>query len=410
MSTSQRATVALLIICFVFLFASMTSPLLAYIMQSYPEIDQGAAMRLMTLPALVGLVVSFLVGPVATKISRKLLIVLSACCAFAYFVIFVIIGGNGPFYMLLAAAGISGICQGSAMILTTSIVGEFIEAAKRATVIALSGAVMNGGGALVNLIGGIIAAGNGGANWPYAYYLGMLYIPAIILFWIIMPDKPDTAAAGPAAPGVPEAAAKSGGLPVRAVLIIILSVVFFLCIISFMLNISIYVISEYKLGTSVESGLANSLFTILGIAAGFAFALLVKVFRKWIVFAGYALTAVGLFMLVFIHASLIGVYAGACLMGFGFNMANPYLVSRLIGITPPRLIPIAVSLQMGGANLGMFFAMDILGFLSRFAGGGMKGLFTVSAAGASICAVASIFLFVFNGRTRPQAATAISGA
>jgi MFS family permease len=403
MSTSKKAAAALLIISFVIMFASMTSPLLAYIMQSYPEVDQSTAMRILTLPALVGLFVSFAVGPIATKFNKKLLLIVSIGCSLIYFVIFAVIGGSGPFYMLLAAAGIAGLSQGSALILTSSIIGEFIEAAKRATLIAVSGAVMSGGAALVNLTGGVIAAGNGGANWPYAYYLGVLIVPAMILFWIVMPDKPDAADPGTGGFGDPGAEAGRGGIPFKAILIILLSIVFFVCVMGFLLNISIYVITEYKLGTSAQSGLANSLFTMLGIAAGFAFALLVKVFRKWIVFAGYALCAIGLFLIMYIHTSLAGVYAGTSLMGFGFGMANPYLVSQLIGITPPRLVPITVSLQMGGSNLGMFFALDILNFLGKFVGGGLQGILKACVAGASICAVLSIFLFVFSRTAQPAA-------
>ena len=405
MPTSKKAMTAVLIISFVLMFSSMTSPLLVYIMQSYSEVNPDTAMRILTLPALIALFISFAVGPIATKINKKLLLIFSSGCVLIYFAMFALIGGNGPFSMLLAAACIVGICQGSAVTLISSIIGEFIEAARRATVIALSMAVMSGGGALLSLTGGIIAAGNGGANWPYAYYLGILVIPAMILFWIIMPWKPDEAATVHG----DMAAAGSGGIPAKAILMILLAGTFFVCIASFMLNVSIYVISEYELGTSVESGLATSLFTFLGIAAGFSFALVVKIFKKWIVFAGYAITAAGLFTMVFINTSLIGIYAGACLIGFGFNLANPYLMSRIIGVTPPRLVPVAISLMAGSVNLGMFFAMDILGFLGRFIGGGLKGALTASAIIASICTVLSIFLFVFDKVKQPAALTESPG-
>ena len=89
-------------------------------------------------------------------------------------------------------------------------------------------------------------------------------------------------------------------------------------------------------------------------------------------------------------------------MGFGFNVASPYLMAQLIGITPPRLVPIAASLVMGGANLGMFFAMDILGFLGRFSGDGLNGILIMAGIIASICSVAAIFLFVFTKTGQPS--------
>jgi MFS family permease len=219
----------------------------------------------------------------------------------------------------------------------------------------------------------------------------------MILFWAIMPDKP---VAMKVSPKTGPKTAGSERIPLKAILMVLIGSVFYVCVAGFRLNVSIYVISEHELGTSVESGLATSLSTICGIAAGFAFALLLKVFKKWVVFTGYALAAVGLFIVVFVHTSLFGAYFGACLMGFGANMANPYLMGQLINVTPPRLVPVAMSLLAGGVNLGMFLTMDILGFLSRFAGGGLRGVLLIAAIGASVCTVLSIFMFALNRNTQ----------
>jgi len=226
------------------------------------------------------------------------------------------------------------------------------------------------------------------------------------LFWIIMPDKPDTVNAAPGAPKAADGRKESlfqlwRGVPAQAIRMVILGSVIFVCITGFRLNVSIYVISEHQLGTSVEAGLASSLSTVFGIAAGFTFAFLFKLFKKWIAFTGYALTAIGLFIIAFVTPSLASVYAGTCLMGFGFSMANPYLMGQIINVTPPRLVPVAISLLAGGVNLGMFLTMDILGFLGRFVGGGLKGVLVVAAIGASICTVVSIFMFVINRKVQP---------
>jgi MFS family permease len=222
----------------------------------------------------------------------------------------------------------------------------------------------------------------------------------MILFWVLMPEKPNAVKANA---GGPKAAGGRDRIPVIAILMILLASVFYICTSGFRLNVSIYVISEHNLGTSVESGLTSSLSTMFGIIAGFAFALLFKVFKKWIVFTGFAIVSVGLFIIVFVTPSLIGVYVGACMIGFGFNMANPYLMGQIVNVTPPRLVPVAISLLAGGLNLGMFLAMDILGFLGRFAGDGLKGVLMVAAIVASICTVLSIFLFAINRKAQPAA-------
>lgn len=404
MTTTRKAIIAVMIISSVLLLQSMTPPLFAYIMASYSEVAPGTAYLVLTLPALVGIVSAFAFGPLAMKFNIKWLTVIVVSCAAIYFAIFSFVGSGGPFSLLLVAAGIVGIVQGVAFSLTGTIIGMYVEEEKRATMVAISGAVLNSGAAIFNIAGGVIAAGNGGANWPQAYYMGIIIIPAIILFIFFMPKAPDAPAAGAeGAPGGAAEAAPKKAISVRGILIILFGFLVFTCNASFLLNVGVYVVDYLQIGTSAEAGLANSLFTILGIVAGLTFALWIRILKQWIVVLGIFVTAAGLFVLVFFNSSIVGIFLGSCLMGFGFNVANPFIIAQLIGEAAPRFVPLAMGLLMGAMNLGFFFAMDMLGFLAHlFSDGNLQDILLVGGIGMAVAAILTIPLFGMHKGPKPQ--------
>ena len=397
-ATSRKAVLAAMIISVVLLFGSMTPPLLAYIMYSYPG---EPVMLLLQIPAFVGMIVSFLVGPLAMRINMKWLMITAALSALVYFCIFAFVGANGPFTMLLFAAGIVGICQGAAMVLTSSIFGAYVvDPSQRANFVAISIALTNGGAAVVNIVGGIIAAGNGGANWPYAYFLGIAIIPALIVFWILMPRQPDPVEADKTGTGGPPehgagSPAPTGFIPLKAFLLIGMGTMVFLGVAVLLLNVGNYVVDELKVGTSAESGLANALFTILGVAAGFSFPLIVKFTRNMTAPIGYAICAAGLACLVFANTSIIGIFVGACLCGFGLNFAMPFVVGQVMAITPPRWIPVAVSINMGGMNMMMTFNPNIMGGASRLLNGTIESQILIGSVLVAVGVLCAIVLCVF---------------
>ena len=406
--TSRKAVLAAMIISVVLLFGSMTPPLLAYIMYSYPG---EPVMLLLQIPAFVGMIVSFLVGPLAMRVNMKWIMIVTAFSALVYFSIFSFVGANGPFTLLLFAAGIVGICQGAAMVLTSSIFGAYVaDPGQRANFVAISIALMNGGAAVINIVGGIIAAGNGGANWPYSYYLGIVILPALIIFWVLMPRQPDPVEAGTTGTGgSPEhgkgGPAPTGFIPLKAFLLIGMGTLVFLGVAVLLLNVGNYIVDELKIGTSAQSGLANALFTILGVAAGFSFPVIVKYTKNLTAPIGYAICASGLACLVFANTSIIGIFVGSCLCGFGLTFAMPFVVGQVMAITPPRWIPVAVSINMGGMNMAMTFNPNIMGGASKLLNGTIESQLLLGTGLLVFCVLCAIILFVIWKTPAPVGAS-----
>jgi hypothetical protein len=103
-------------------------------------------------------------------------------------------------------------------------------------------------------------------------------------------------------------------------------------------------------------------------------------------------------------ATLFGAFAAAFLLGWGFNIINPYSMGFIMRITPPRLAPVGISVLMAGVNMGMFVAIYALNFLSGLLGGGMKNVLLICTAGMAACTVAAFF--VYRTKTTPAAGQA----
>jgi MFS family permease len=397
MTTQKKALVAIYVMSFVMLMGGITMTTIAYIMGSYAELGPVTVQQIVSLPAIFGLISSILIGPVAMKVNKKYLYMFVAVCVIIYMAIFALVGANGPFVGLIVATIFGGIAQGTAMTLLSSLIGDFVPPEKSATYVAVGLAVMNAGGVFMNLVGGAIASGNGGANWPYTYYLGILVVPALIFFAIFMPKQPDAPAAdahaghGEGAGGPPPAAITK--FPLTNVAIGILAIFSSVCICGFMFYVSVYIVNEFQLGTSVHAGIANSLFTGAGLVTGFTYAIWAKLFKKMLIIVSFSLVALSLFIMMAITTSLAGVFIAAILLGWGFNMMNPYIMGFIIQTTPPKLIPVGISLLMVGANVGMTVAIYVLNFASSLLGGGLKNVLLVCGVGMAICTVFAGFIY-----------------
>ncbi len=399
MDTVKRAKIALIVICCVLYLQTMSSSLIAYIMQSYNNIDPTNVKLLLTIPGMIGLFVSFAVGPISMKINKKYMIIFCALCSLTYFVLFAAVGANGPFKLLILAAVFMGISQGSTRTLTTSVISDFLQPKEKASFCALTTALQNGGGAVINLIGGSIAAGNGGADWPKAYLLGLIILPAVIVFALFMPKEAvvETAAGTSAAAGEEQ---EQGFIPPKVLLVILCNTVFAIGVCSFQYNFSEYIIVTHKLGTSVEASMVNSLYLVVGLIVGVIYPVFMKLFKRFIAPVGYCIFALGVLMMITIHTNIFVVYLSTIMIGVGFNIGNPFASAFVMQITPKKWVPVAISLLFGGVNLGMFFSTYILKFFSGFLGGGVQNTLTVGCIAGLLCAACAVVLYSMDPRSK----------
>ncbi|MCL2202227.1 MAG: MFS transporter [Oscillospiraceae bacterium] len=410
MTTSKRAVLALCILGFtMYLAGGITTPSIAYIAHSYPEFSEYTVSTLITMPGIIALIVSFFVGPLVLKFNKKYLLMFSVSMTLIYFSVFSFAGGRGPLSLLMVAAGFLGIHRGAGSALVNSIIGEFVPPEKRAQTIALTGSVMQAGSGLIAIIAGWIAAGNDGADWPQAHYLGFLSIITLAVFAFLMPKRP----AAPVLPDSPEGIEQAGEkpepvfetikqgfrrIPRRVYLIMTVHCIYAVCMIAISLYTSLYVITVHELGTSVEAGLVISTMTFISVAVGMTYFVWGKLLGRWIVPVGYVLSIFGFIVKMAVTSHIAGAFIAAMIIGIGWNLTNPYVSSQVMSLSPQKMIPISISIHLGIQNLGMFLAPHFLRVAGGVFGGGVNGAYTVAIIVIPLCALAAVFLFAKKPR------------
>jgi MFS family permease len=406
MKTQTRVIIAVVLTSFfTSAYIGVTQVLLAYIMVSYPGVSATTATQLLALPALIGLFAAFGIGPLAVKISKKILLAIALSCSAAAILIFVFVGSNGPFTLLLVGAALTGLHQGSATTLIASFVSEFFDAERRATYMALSSSFIAAGMAFMSFFSGIIASMSAGVDWQYGYIPALLIIPVIIVFLIVMPKSPvqENSAGQETVEGTTKKAKSrfAGWKPFGVIMAALFMVLISIGSCAFSYNISSYIITEYELGTSAQVGIASSILTITGMVVGLSYALWAKFLKRWVATFGFLVFAAGILCLIMINTSIVGVYLGSVLMGIGVTLVTPFLMTRATMSTPPQLIPIALSLVVGMGYLTMYASPYIFAGMGLLFGEGIAGVLIGTIVVLAVGAGLSVFMY---GRKDKEAA------
>ena len=370
--------------------SNMTMGILALIMQSYPTVSPTTVSQILTTPALVGTAYAFCVGILHKKVPAKILMMLAQVCLFAYGMIFCFLGGKAPIGVLIAAAGLLGIGQGSNNTLLAIVLAEACpDESKRGGILGIVMSVMNLGGVAITTLGGMLAV-NG---WNNAYLIFFVLLITLTVQAICLPKG---AFAGAPAPVQGEKKEK-GKLPMKVWAISIHYFFFFLALYVFGTNVSEYIITTYQLGTSAEAGVASSMVTVGGIVAGAFFGAYSKVLKKATVPVLMGIAAVGLLVPIFVTTSIVAIFACGLLLGISMMGCNPYIMGYMAQITTPDQYSNALSIFAGFMNGGMCVAISVLAFMTKLLcgdGAHVPTKFIVGAALAIICFVTSFPIYM----------------
>ena len=386
---NKKNMIGIFAFCFTAMLSNITMGILAYIMQGYPDVNPTTVSQILTTPALVGTAYAFCVGILHKKIPAKYLIMLGQSCLFAYGMIFLFLGGVAPVGVLIAAAGLVGIGQGSNNTLLAIMLSEACpDENNRGGILGICMSVMNIGGVIFTNLGGILAA----ARWQNAYMAFFAVAVSMVLQFLFLPKGAFKAAPAPAV----EQKKEKSKLPLKVWLICINYFFFFLALYVYGTNVSEYIVTTYKLGTSVEAGLASSMVTVGGIFAGALFGTYSKWTKKATVPVMMGLASVGLLICCFIP-NIIMVYIAGILGGFAMSGANPYIMGYMAKITTPDQYSNALSMFSGFMNGGMCVAITVLAAITQvFFGNGadVKGKFIVGAVMCIGCVITAIPIYM----------------
>lgn len=402
MSKKQRQVMlAVNTFALVYLMYFITQVTKAYIGISYSDVPKAAVDSLLTVPNMVGLVVSFIVGPLSLKRSKVRLASAAMMCVFIYCMIFYFTGRfHAPFVCLYIGCVFAGCAQGTYAVMLNSIISAHFPGEERSDRIANYNVALNIGAVIILRLAGKIAAGHGGADWYDAYLLGFASFAGLIVF-MYMSAKADADI-----PSVrnTEAAEQTGEASMRDIPLKVFGWVvlmglghglFYISQYAFNINISSYVITEYSLGTSDQAGTATSLVRFSLVICTAIYPLFKRILGKWMIPTGYMLVGAGLGVMICMR-SLTGAYMCACIIGLGTSLAHATLFAQASRFVPVQLVPVAMSFTWGVANTGSSSAVFVLNFISGLLGGGVENNLLAGVISAGAATIAAIYMYVLR--------------
>lgn len=385
---NKKSMIGIFAFCFTAMLANITMGMLAYIMGSYPDVNPTTVSQILTTPALVGTGYAFCVGFLHKKIPAKYLLMLGQACLFGYGMIFLFLGGVAPVGVLIVAAGLVGIGQGSNNTLLAIMLAEACpDENKRGGILGICMSVMNIGGVLFTNLG----ANLGATKWQNAYMAFFAVAVSLVIQFVFL-----SKGAFVAAPAAAEQKKEKSKLPLKVWLICINYFFFFLALYVYGTNVSEYIVTTYQLGGAPEAGLASSMVTVGGIFAGALFGAYSKFTKKATVPIMMGLASAGLLICCF-FPNIYLVYLAGILGGFAMSGANPYIMGYMAKITTPDQYSNALSMFSGFMNGGMCVAITVLAAITQlFFGNGadVKGKFIVGAVMCIGCVVTAIPIYM----------------
>ncbi|WP_019850470.1 MFS transporter [Desulfitobacterium sp. PCE1] len=345
MSEKKQSLVLLAIFSFAFIAMGVgtITPAIAAIGAAFPHVGFSTLLLVSTIPSLVSIPVAIIGGSIAGKSVKYRTLVLFAALMFT-------IGGIIPYFLsnftlILVSRAFFGLGLGLIMPLNTALIFNLIPPDKQANIMGINGVVMNIGGIVLQLLGGVFAS----IQWNYsflAHAFGLITF-LITLFFLPEPKKHELPA------GTEDAPAEKLKMPVS--------------IFGWGIAFGVVTILDYPSLTNMSSVLetigANSavagivlmFMTIGGMLAGIVFG---KVFNK----IGRQTLSLGLVFFIlsqvlFAFSQSVPLFiVGEALMGIGLTLSMTSINMMAGASVHPSQTPMAMSIIVTGMNLGGFLS------------------------------------------------------
>lgn len=352
-SPGARAKAAILAVAFVVMSGNAVSPLLAGMAESFPEAGMGGVQLIMVISMLAGLVSTLAVGVLSKRLPMRAL-TLTALVLLA-------VGGLMPLALhgsigeLYVSGALMGLGQGMCIPMVQTYVARFFQGDEKSTMFGWQTTSKNVGAMVLLMGSGALAVG----SWVRAYLMFLLLVPVILIAFAGLPKgEPIASAAG---------SKSKGGVAAAAVGAIVIICLFTAGYSTQGMNLSLF-LKESALGDSVATSFAMSLTTALAAAAGLCFKPVLKALKSFVLVLAALLVALGM-ALTALASSMVLVYAGAVLAGFGFGLALSGVADGIARVSKPQQIPLSMSLYAAATTIGGALSPAIVGAVAGVFGG-----------------------------------------
>lgn len=358
---------------------SVVTPAMATLAQHFAGKDVS---WISTLPTLFVVIGTFIAGNIMGKKVKYRTLAIGGSILY-------LAGGCGPAFfdnyaLTLVCRGILGLGLGLMSPLGNALIIGLYKGQKQASMLGYGTLCMNAGGIILQMLGGSLAS-IPEVGWKYVFF-GHAFGALGLIMAFFLPE-PELAPA-PAAADAPKSKEKMSGLVwIMAGLLCLFNVLNY----PVMMNISV-LFEVRNAGGAAAAATSLSLYTVAGCVAGLIFGKLFQFAQRWCLTIGYALCGLGA-LCVYTGSTGVIMTAGLLMIGFGFSVVMPCIMTWAGMATPPSTVAAATSLILALMNMGAFISSFWLQFLNAVVG---ENLYSAIIVGIVVHFVTAAAFVVYN--------------
>ncbi len=346
----------------------------------FPDASQTAVQNMMTIPCIVVIFVTIIVGKLMETISKKILTLIGL-------VVF-LIGGIGPMFadsigLILVFRGILGAGVGTLQCTASALIAENFDGDERASVQGVLQACQMGGMGVMSIVGGVLAD----KAWNLTFAVHFLAVVSFFAVLFLVPNKK------------PEKITETGEkhqthLTPAAWGWVVLMFVSFISIMVYSAYLA-YLMTEKNLGNSADSGISLALFALAGVIVGAVYGKFAGALKNKVIACSMIVGMIAYLILAF-APNIIIIHIGSFLTGWSLSMFMPPMFLNAGLSVDAWTAPMAISLVTSAQNLGQFVCPYIMNPLSGMISGGENTTKTVFILGAVLFGVLAVVMMIWG--------------
>ena len=347
-------------------------PIVASVAAAFPNENIAAVQMIIgIIPLMMALSAMLVSSQLASRVSKKkttlvghVIVMLAGASVLVF---------HDSLGQVLAASAVMGLGLGAVQNSTDALIADYFGGKQRSFVMGIYSTFVALGGIIWTMVSGIL----GSAEWFHSYAAYFIMIIFIVIEAVCLPE------------GHLEPKRKVNvfaNMPKEVAIITLMSFVFVLTFQLFSSNVSLLVVGR-GFGGTVEAGLASTVMTVAGIAAGLLVGPLFAKFKNLAMPIAWGVTLVGLGLTLVAPAFMVLCVAGF-VVALGKETYVPLEGNFAAGNSAPERRAFNLAIGMAGINFGMALSPIVFEAVTSPFGATIDQKFI---AGMIVCAACVVF-------------------
>ena len=335
---------------------------------NFPELSQTDVQTLISIPCIIIIPVTLIVGKLMQVMSKKLLAIIG--------IILFLIGGLVPAFMTSFLV---------LQVVSTALVAENFEGAERDRVQGNLQAFQMLGCAIMVFVGGWLAT----MGWNTVFYVHIIGSISLIVALVCLPNVKPSAPAKAANSAPAEKGKLTGKMWVWMIIAF-----FVFCTGQLYSNGNAYLLTEKGIGDSAASGLGMAFFCAGGIIMGLLYGKLASALKDYTMGVGFIVMALS-YAVMAMAPSIAVFYVGCLIFGLGMSVVMPGVFLNVGNSVGPAAVGMALSIATCVQNFGQFCSPYLFNPIAQ-AVSGESGLANVASfyVAAGIGALLGVIMLI----------------